>query len=92
MNVVPRLKPNLGTNFRRKFQFRPKKRITYCVRSNINKIIAESEEAAQLTHPSGEEEWIDESWADPEDIEVELLGEAVEGSRAGVVCASFHAG
>ena len=55
-------------------------------------VIAESEEAAQLTHPSGGEEWIDESWADPEDIEVELLGEAVEGSRAGVVCASFHAG
>ncbi len=55
-------------------------------------VIAESEKAARLTHPSGEEEWIDESWADPEDIEVELLGEAVEGSRAGVVCASFHAG
>jgi hypothetical protein len=55
-------------------------------------VIAESEEAARLTHPSGEEEWIDESWSDPEDVEVELLGEAIEGSRAGVVCASFHAG
>ncbi|SCX40147.1 hypothetical protein [Nitrosospira sp. Nsp1] len=59
---------------------------------NTAVVIAESEEAAQLTHPSGEEEWIDESWADPEDIEVELLGEAVEGSRAGVLCASFHTG
>jgi hypothetical protein len=55
-------------------------------------VIAESEEAARLTHPSGGEEWIEESWADPEDVEVQLLGDAVEGSRTGVVCASFHAG
>lgn len=55
-------------------------------------VIAESEEAARLTHPSGGEEWIDESWTDPEDVEVELLGEAIEGAHAGVVCASFHAG
>jgi hypothetical protein len=55
-------------------------------------VIAESEEAARLTHPSGSEEWIDESWSAPEEVEVELLGEAIEGSHAGVVCASFHAG
>ena len=55
-------------------------------------MIAESEEAARLTHPSGGEEYIDESWSAPEEVEVELLGEAIEGSHAGVVCASFHAG
>ena len=55
-------------------------------------VIAESEEAARLTHPSGGEEWIEESWADPEDVEVELLGKAIDGSHAVVVCASFHAG
>ncbi len=55
-------------------------------------VIAESEEGARLTHPSGGEEWIEESWADPEDVEVELLGQALEGAHARVVCASFHAG
>jgi hypothetical protein len=53
-------------------------------------VIAESEEAARLTHPSGGDEWIEESWADPEDIEVELVGEALDGAQAGVICASFH--
>lgn len=50
-------------------------------------VIAESEETARLTHPSGAEEWIEESWSDPEDVEVELLGKAITGSQAGVVCA-----
>ena len=55
-------------------------------------VIAESEETARLIHPSGGEEWIEECWADPEDVEVELLGEAIEGAHARVVCVSFHTG
>jgi hypothetical protein len=33
------------------------------------------------------DDWIGEFWADPEDVEVALFADAIEGSRAGVVCA-----
>lgn len=38
------------------------------------------------------EEDIDSWCTSVEDVHVELLGVAVEGTTAGVICASFHAG
>ncbi len=32
------------------------------------------------------------SWARPKDVKVELIGIAVKGIKAGVICSSFHAG
>jgi len=39
--------------------------------------------------------WInyrDESWARPDEVQVELIGVATGGAEPGVVCASFNAG
>lgn len=32
------------------------------------------------------------TWADPQLVSVEHIGEAKDGTEAGVICASFHAG
>jgi len=32
------------------------------------------------------------SWARPKDVRVELIGVAVKGVKAGIICSSFHAG
>lgn len=32
------------------------------------------------------------SWATPDQVKVDLLGEACEGISAGMICESFHAG
>lgn len=59
-------------------------------------VTAETEEAARNTLPSEYAEWRDSehsSWArKPEQVEVRLIGEAVPGTEAGVVLASFNAG
>jgi hypothetical protein len=58
-------------------------------------VAAESEEAARSTRPSsyplrpGEK---DDTWTDPENVSVVLIGVAVEGTKSGVICASFNAG
>jgi hypothetical protein len=32
------------------------------------------------------------SWAHPDKVDIEYIGEATEGTEAGVICASFNAG
>ena len=59
-------------------------------------VAAESEEAARLTRP-GQDDWPegntrDWTWAKPEYVKVKLIGTAIEGTSAGVICASFNAG
>lgn len=36
--------------------------------------------------------WWNHNWAPVEQVKVELLGKAKDGTKVGVVCASFHAG
>lgn len=60
-------------------------------------VAAVDEEQARNTHPSGdyEKDWEDTNatWAySPEQVSVRYLGPAMEGSEAGVICASFNAG
>jgi len=59
-------------------------------------VAAETEDAARLTSPSDLCKWTKaddySSWAKPEQVKVKLLGKALEGTEAGVICASFHAG
>lgn len=57
-------------------------------------VVAESEDAARKIHPNGgvvpsdSDTWTNELGK----IQVKLLGKAVAGEEAGVVCASFNAG
>lgn len=59
-------------------------------------VAAETKEAARMMHPNGAPwdgraaKW--PTWPDVEHVKVRLLGVAVEGTEAGVICASFHAG
>lgn len=60
-------------------------------------VAAPDEEAARLTHPEGETGWKDGFrgylWCPkPQDVKVELIGEAAPGVEPGVICASFNAG
>jgi hypothetical protein len=63
-------------------------------------VVAESAEAAQLLNPMyGDSgivddglKWGNSCWVGPEFVSVEYLGEAAEGMRAGIICASFNAG
>ena len=65
-------------------------------------VAAPNQEAASQTHPQSswgnfpdEECWAD-SWSGwcktPADVTVRLLGTALEGTVAGVICASYNAG
>lgn len=57
-------------------------------------VAAESEEDARLITPNYDgfkDGW--SSWVrSPDQVEVQYIGEAAEGAKAGVVCASFNAG
>ena len=56
-------------------------------------VCAESAEKAVLISPDGNE--IDNgyyTWCAVEDVNVECIGKAVDGMKAGVICASFNAG
>jgi hypothetical protein len=61
-------------------------------------VAAETEAEARVMHPNGHEDPVDwsyqwNSWAfKPEQVTVRHIGEAVEGTPKGVICASFHAG
>ncbi len=61
-------------------------------------VCAKSEDEARQLHPSdykrGRHETTkeDPTWCKPEQVEVTLIGSALEGSEAGVVLASFNAG
>ncbi len=57
-------------------------------------VAAETVEAALATHPDKEHEasyglW---EWTESQNVTVEFLGLAVEGTSAGVILASFNAG
>lgn len=63
-------------------------------------VAANNEEEARLIHPSScnKDPWniglfSYGEWATkPENVKVEYLGEAKEGTKAGIICSSFHAG
>ena len=60
-------------------------------------VAALSPAKARMTHPSqltqwdGNDSWSG-SWCKAKDVEVEFIGNAKRGTKAGVICASFHAG
>lgn len=53
-------------------------------------VAAETESEAQNTHPGTYPS--DYDWAPHDYVFVELIGEAIEGTRAGVIVSSFNAG
>lgn len=60
-------------------------------------VAAETEAKARLLHPSKypdwngkDEEWHD--WCDAAYVTVELIGDAIPGTKTGVILASFNAG
>jgi hypothetical protein len=60
-------------------------------------VCADTEEEARLIHPNGYDDWDGtdntfSTWCGYKDVVVEYIGEAKEGLKKGVVCASFHAG
>jgi hypothetical protein len=55
-------------------------------------VAAQDEAAARATHPRGEGEYDLDSWCEPEDVKVELIGTAKRGMTAKVICASFFDG
>lgn len=46
----------------------------------------------QYANGTENEEECCSGWTNYKNVEVELIGDAKEGSKGGVVCASFHAG
>ena len=62
-------------------------------------VAADTPEQAAIQHPNGRDiassrnSRTSRTWADtPNDVEVRLIGVAVGGTKAGVICASFNAG
>jgi hypothetical protein len=63
-------------------------------------VAAPDEETAKKMHPNGymwgvdwKPSWVMNTWAGhPDSVKAELIGEAVDGTKQGVICASFHAG
>jgi hypothetical protein len=62
-------------------------------------VAAVDADAARLIHPGGYDypdwtfdRWQLESWDEPRNVRVKLLAKAVNGTKPGVICASFHAG
>lgn len=62
-------------------------------------VAAETEEEARKIHPHNgkcvnwwNEEWGMDDWTKPENVKVKLIGTAKDGTKKGVICASFHAG
>lgn len=58
-------------------------------------VAAETEEEARNIHPDEPIEpgkWDLSSWTLPENVTVEYIGEAKEGTIPGIILSSFHAG
>lgn len=61
-------------------------------------VAAETEEEARHIHPgidrqaNGYTYLAELTWAPPDQVTVELIGTALPTVKAGVICASFHAG
>jgi len=79
----------------------------YLISQNVNNdydaydsavVAAESVKDARNTHPRSEfnpTNWPDQdsgTWTVPSKVKVKYLGEAKEGTKAGVICSSFNAG
>ena len=55
-------------------------------------VAAESDGYARNIHPSGDDEWDDNTWCKPDQVKVTLIGNAEDNMKRGVICASFNAG
>lgn len=60
-------------------------------------VCAESEQEAQMIHPSGNKGWdgVEReygTWTDAKNVMVEHIGTVKDGMVKGVICSSFHAG
>ena len=56
-------------------------------------VAAMTEEEARHTHPSDQDHRWGYDWAKfPDQVTTKLIGTAVKGTEAGVICASFNAG
>ena len=56
-------------------------------------VCARSLETARIIHPRSYDPDFRYTWVNPEDVEVEYLGEETSGIKYGtVICASFNAG
>jgi len=64
-------------------------------------VAAESEADARQIHPYSERPWADDAWTEglngvwcksPDTPTVELIGNAIPGTKAGIILASFNAG
>ena len=56
-------------------------------------VAAEHPAKARIMNPGGINKEIDLStWTSPEFVKVELIGEAIHGTKEGVICASYNAG
>ncbi len=56
-------------------------------------VCAETEDEARHIHPGGGHDWAADTWCrNPSDVDVVLIGEAIEQLLKGVVLTSFNAG
>lgn len=55
-------------------------------------VAAESDDDARSIHPSGNDEWDDDTWCKPDQVKVTMIGKAEDNMKRGVICASFNAG
>ena len=59
-------------------------------------VAADTEMQAKEIHPGGDDRWKNDwcsMWASsPDNVKCECVGEAKEGTTAGVICSSFNAG
>ena len=52
------------------------------------------DDAYWVQYSSGKESRSDycTSWTEPKNVKVKLIGKALKGTEAGIICSSFHAG
>jgi uracil DNA glycosylase len=55
-------------------------------------VCAKTAKEAKQINPSEGSIFSEHEWTDPKNVKVTLIGRATPGVKAGVVCASFHAG
>lgn len=60
-------------------------------------VAARTPEHARKIHPNGAvfgeaEHWDKSTWCEITQVDVELVGSAIKGTKPGVICASFNAG
>jgi hypothetical protein len=55
-------------------------------------VAAETPMDAKKMHPGGARLNSPSSWTDEDSVEVKYLGDAAEGTKSGVICASYNGG